>query len=512
MPFFLDGNPTQEEVSEAINYLLGNTQQTTSTNVVTGQVTDATGSVISYLYKYLDVKYADSFDGTVNFTNTPASRLYYGLRNNDSSIESTDPADYIWYQVTGGFGTTKQLFYSVTGGRRINIVVSISAPSGSYQPDTGPAIDLDQISGSNGSSSRICYAKSTSTSLSSIPATYQTSGPSSFPPTNTWGGGETWQATPYSLAVNEALFQSDGIYNPTTDLTTWNSPYLSTLKVGSLSAISANLGTITAGSLNAVNITGSDLTIGSSPAISGTSMTGTGSHIYNDGRMVVGNSTNSMVFDGTTLTINGNIVAYGNLNGTAIGQIIAGSINFLSFTSSGTWTVPSNVYKAKITLIGGGGGGSTGGAPYPSGGGGAGGALIKVTPVTPGQVLTITIGNGGAINSNGGASTVTGTGISLTANGGGGGASSSSANPGFPGVGGTASGGDLNYSGSNGAYSGGLYSAVGGFGGSAALIGRIAGGGIDGGANTGGGGGGLNSSPFPTVAGVGGSGLCIIEY
>jgi hypothetical protein len=504
MPFFLDGNPTQEEVSEAINYLLGNTQQTTSTNVVTGQVTDATGSIVSYLYKYLDVKYADSFDGTVNFTNTPTSRLYYGLRNNDSSIESTDPTDYIWYQVTGGFGTSKLLYYSVTGGRRINIVVSLSAPSGAYQPDTGPAIDLDQISGSSGNSSRICYAKSTSTSLSSIPATYQTSGPSSFPPTNTWGGGETWQATPYSLAVNEALFQSDGIYNPTTDLTTWNSPYLSTLKVGSLSAISANLGSITAGTLNAVNITGSDLSIGSSPAISGTSMTGTGSHIYSNGRMVVGNSTNSMVFDGTSLTINGNIVGYGNINGTAIGQIIAGSFNMQIITSTGvtSFTVPTNVYKLKITLIGGGGGGGTGasGSGVFGGGGGAGAGAIRIIAVNPGDSCYITIGSGGAAGSNGGLSQFNLFATTyITCNGGT--AGGYSGGSGFPGSGGSASGGNVNLSGSGG---NGIY------GGSAPFIGTSASNGISASTNSGGGGGGGLSGILS--AGSGGAGICFIEY
>jgi hypothetical protein len=508
MPFFLDGNPTQGEISEAVNYLLGNTQLTTSTNIVNGQVTDASGTIVSYLYKYLYVKYADSFDGTVNFSNTPTGRSYYGLRNNDSSTESTNPADYIWYQVAGGFGTTKFVFYSVTGGRRINIVVGLSAPSILYQVDSGAAINLDQISGSDGSSSRICYAKSTSTSLASTPTTYQTSGPSGFPPTNTWGGAETWQATPPTLSVNEALFQSDGIYNPVTDLTTWNVPYLSNFKVGALSAISANLGTITAG----------DLSVGSSPAISGTSMTGTGSHIYSNGRMVVGNSTNNMVFDGTTLTINGNIVTYGNLNGTAVGQIIAGSFNLQIITTVGTssFTVPSNVYKLKITCIGGGGGGGTG--PIQSGlytagaGGGGGGASIGIFTVSPGASYTVQVGAGGAYNNNGSNSSVSGTGISISGNGGS--AASTSGTSAVVGSGGTASGGIWNVTGSSGGYitgDGTIGGGIGGIGGSAPFIG------VNGstsltnsGANSGAGGRGGNG--LSSVAYAGGSGIVIIEY
>jgi hypothetical protein len=331
MPFFVDGDPSPSEISEAINYLLSNFQQTSSNNIDTGQVTDSTGNVVSYLYKYLYVKYADSFDGTLNFSNTPTNRQYYGLRNNDSSTESTNPADYIWYKVSGGFSTNKFIFYSVTGGRRINIVVGLSAPSILYQADTGAAINLDQISGSDGASSRICYAKSTSFALASTPATYQTSGPSGFPPYNTWGGSETWQATTPTLLSNEALFQSDGIYNPVTDLTTWNVPYLSNLKVGALSAITANLGSITAGSLNAVTITGSDLTIGSSPAISGTTMTGTGSHIYNDGRFITGNSSKNMVFDGSALYLNGIDNVATSLN-SVVNWFGAGEITIATFT------------------------------------------------------------------------------------------------------------------------------------------------------------------------------------
>jgi hypothetical protein len=329
MPFFIDGNPSPSEVSEAVNYLLSNFTQTTTSSVSTGQVTTPGGRVQGYLYRYLAVKYADSFDGTVNFTNTPTNRLYYGLRNTDTATpESSNPADYIWYQVTGGFGTTKLLFYSVTGGRQINVIAALAAPSTLWQSDTGTAIDLDIISGSDGASSRNCYAKSTSTSLASTPSTYQTTGNLSFPPTNTWGGGETWQATPPTLAVNEALFQSDGIFNPTTNLTTWNVPYLSNLKVGSLSAITANMGTLTAG----------EIVVGSSPTISGTTMTGAGTHLYSDGRFIMGNSTTNITFNGTTASINGFSVA-ANGSTTTVNFVTNPKVALTSFTLTTPATV-----------------------------------------------------------------------------------------------------------------------------------------------------------------------------
>jgi hypothetical protein len=322
MPFFIDGNPSPSEVSEAVNYLLSNFTQTTTSSISTGQVTTPGGRVQGYLYRYLAVKYADSFDGTLNFSNTPTNRLYYGLRNTDTATpESTNPADYIWYQVTGGFSTTKLLYYTVTGGRQINVIAALAAPSTLWQSDTGTAIDLDIISGSDGASSRNCYAKSTSTSLASTPSTYQTTGNLSFPPTNTWGGSEVWQATPPTLAVNEALFQSDGVYNPTTDLTTWNVPYLSNLKVGSLSAISANMGTLTAG----------EIIVGSSPTISGTTMTGAGTHLYSDGRFIMGNSSTNITFNGTTASLNGFAV---QTAGSSSNVTVTNPTTIFTFTTS----------------------------------------------------------------------------------------------------------------------------------------------------------------------------------
>lgn len=145
MSFYVDNDPSKSEIASAINYLLSNFAQTTAINPNSGQITSSGYGVVSYLYKYLNVKYADSFDGTVNFSNSPTNRTYYGLRNNDSSIESTIPADYVWTQVVGGFGTTKNIYYVTTGGRQIQYVVATAKPAPNWLPDTGAAIDLDFV-------------------------------------------------------------------------------------------------------------------------------------------------------------------------------------------------------------------------------------------------------------------------------------------------------------------------------------------------------------------------------
>jgi hypothetical protein len=143
MTFALTNNPTQSEVSEAINYLLANFGSNLVADNTTGIITGPSGVIIAYLYQYLSVKYADSFDGSVNFSNSPTNRQYYGLRNTNSSVESSDYADYIWYQAAGGFGTTKFLFYQTSGGRQINFFVGTTAPDATYLQESGPAIDLD---------------------------------------------------------------------------------------------------------------------------------------------------------------------------------------------------------------------------------------------------------------------------------------------------------------------------------------------------------------------------------
>lgn len=68
-----------------------------------------------------------------------------------------------------------------------------------------------------------------------------------------------------------------------------------------------------------------------------------------------------------------------------------------TFTSSGTFTVPEGVYTLFVTMCGGGGGRSVMGVGgYTYGGGGAGGYYINYPlAVTPGDVLTITVGAGG---------------------------------------------------------------------------------------------------------------------
>ena len=110
-----------------------------------------------------------------------------------------------------------------------------------------------------------------------------------------------------------------------------------------------------------------------------------------------------------------------------------GNYSIQVFTSSGTYTRPAGLVKAKITVVGGGG---NGGSSNGRGGGGGGTAVLVVDSATLGASQTVTIGAGG-----GGTSSF-GTLASAT-----GGSNGGSNNTSTIGVGGIGSNGTINFRG-----------------------------------------------------------------
>jgi len=103
--------------------------------------------------------------------------------------------------------------------------------------------------GNTGNSAVICYAiYAGNPTVTGSPVTVAGTGlPSttSFSPTS----ATAFTTTVQNPGASQAMFQSDGIYYPVANQTIWGTPYLSNLKVGNLSAISADLGNITAGTI-----------------------------------------------------------------------------------------------------------------------------------------------------------------------------------------------------------------------------------------------------------------------
>ncbi len=120
---------------------------------------------------------------------------------------------------------------------------------------------------------------------------------------------------------------------------------------------------------------------------------------FNSALSVLGNA---VITNGLNVTsdiiMNGNI--FQNAKQKTLPVLDAGFV-----TASGSYTIPSNVFRVKIIAIGGGGGGSNTTAGGSGGGGGAG--SITYLDVTPGTTMTISIGVGGGQQTQGGTTTVT---------------------------------------------------------------------------------------------------------
>lgn len=175
-----------------------------------------------------------------------------------------------------------------------------------------------------------------------------------------------------------------------------------------------------------------------------------------------------------------------------------------TFTSSGTFSVPTDVYYISAVVVGAGGGGGDGGSTAPTPGGAGGGlAWVSNLPVSPGENLTITVGLGGlggAGSGSAGLSRIARDATNLvTANGGANGSNTEGASGG---AGGTIAF-DASITGVGGIGTGG---GSGGAGGNSVTNASCGGGGGAGGYSGVGGKGGDSGGAAATVAGTSGSG------
>ena len=261
MPFLLETNPDMTTVSDAVNYLLANFGSNLSADPVTGQIAGPQGIVIGYLYRYMSIKYADSVDGSVNFSNTPTNRQYYGLSNSDSITESTNPADYIWYKAAGGFGTTKSLYYQTNGGRSIQFVVATTSPGVGWGVDASVPIDLDIITAVTLTAATIAtiYKWTSSSTAPTRPTTTSTYtwATATFTPPSGWTASIPSDTTPgdYLWAIAIPLLQNSVTTTSVLDWTNTSYPIICVGYNGANGATGGNgLNTLTAYKAQAQNI------------------------------------------------------------------------------------------------------------------------------------------------------------------------------------------------------------------------------------------------------------------
>jgi hypothetical protein len=168
--------------------------------------------------------------------------------------------------------------------------------------------------GQTGISARRAYTLTTAASLGS--GTVTTTGISSLPGTNTvFGNPLTWTATPSTPGTGQVLYQSDGLYNPATNQITWETPYISALKVGQLAALAVNTGALSVDGLLTLGTTGA-MRGGSSGYLGGTVFMGYDGGQY---RISAGNSTTGFGWSGTALDVYGGTITGGVVRTAASG-------------------------------------------------------------------------------------------------------------------------------------------------------------------------------------------------
>ena len=280
--------------------------------------------------------------------------------------DATAEYPYLSVGIIGGFATaptgavTARLVirkYDTTSGAAnsfmtVTQALFASAPSGqtvlsNWSPTASQGVS--GASGQQGASSLVAYMASATTAPGSSPNPEIDTG-STTVPSSYWGLSGTWGTTVPTLTAGQFLYSSDGIYNPATNQTTWSIPYWTSLKVGSLSAITINTGNLT--------VTGTIQGNTAAISASGTTMTGAGYVWYASGQYALGNSATNITFNGTTGTLNGTWVATGNLFNNAATAMLSASayawgVVTLAFTISandlplGSSTVPIVITAAQ---------------------------------------------------------------------------------------------------------------------------------------------------------------------
>lgn len=181
--------------------------------------------------------------------------------------------------------------------------------------------------GAQGASYRIGFARFSN--VSPVQGTVTTSGGSSFPTSgqsnSAWGMSTAWVANDPNPSSTNSLFQIDGIYNPVTAETIWTTPYISSLKVGTLSAITVNTGNLSVtGNLQANTFDFNQFT--------GVWSAGSGMKLYSSGWFGVGNQNHYTTIYSTGLRIKGNLT-------------LGDGSNLRYLVSDGTQTVNSGVFS-----------------------------------------------------------------------------------------------------------------------------------------------------------------------
>ncbi len=233
-------------------------------------------------------------------------------------------------------------------------------------------------------------------------------GVSSLPSTSSGANTDFVNAIGAPVDRDQAWFYTGTVANPTSQ-GVWLYDAGTPVWIEQDEVIDGNLlvtGTVTANAINADAITGKNVTVGNLTATTVPTGTQEGARIQQDGTMFVGDKNEYLRWDGSVLSINGEIVNLGDFNKSPY------SGGWSSFSASTTLTSKFNELGGEglymLFLVGGGGGGSAGGNSgdglYAKGGS-SGTAAYFLLDWNGTSALSFVSGSGGAGGTNQGTGT-----------------------------------------------------------------------------------------------------------
>lgn len=251
------------------------------------------------------------------------STTYYGIQVNAGDVVSVTNTDYGWsaklFRVMkvneaslpdGGLGAKLELSeYNAAVFDDANItqftpVPNSGLPSVSYfSPLSAPTVTNIVTIATVPHFDVVCVVPATGR-VTTMTLFYTTSASPTVTDWKVWGFDNATNSQPFTPSTNITF----------TNLTVPINTYYFAFKVGNEISVSA-LSAISSSHNWSPNLI---TTVGTSPTISGTTMTGAGSVIVDTGNFAFGNPTTNISFNGTQMTLNGNVVATGNINANAV--------------------------------------------------------------------------------------------------------------------------------------------------------------------------------------------------
>lgn len=212
---------------------------------------------------------ADSTGAVTAYTGATGTMIVSNASGPVSVSPGTNPT--FSYVSNTGFTTAPSSSINTSGVYTISSGISAAAANATvtyratYTDPLGGTVTVDKTFtigkatiGATGSGSRVAYALYAGGTVSPVGGSAITKAGDPLvntiylPSTTSWTttSASAWTLAPQTPASGQMLFMSVGLYDTTTNITTWQPPFLAYFKVGTLDAITANMGTLTAGTID----------------------------------------------------------------------------------------------------------------------------------------------------------------------------------------------------------------------------------------------------------------------